>query len=199
MIGGIGVTARAVTAERSLVERARAGDADAFDLLVRDRIDAAYRLASTILGPRADARDVVQDAFLHAWRELPRLRDPERFDAWFGRILVNACRTAMRRRKVAEVREIRPAPVEDGELDTMAMLAAPGGDSPGERIPEADAIRRAFARLKDDARSILVLHHVAELPVAEIAATLGIPVGTAKWRLHDARSRLERALAEERR
>jgi RNA polymerase sigma-70 factor (ECF subfamily) len=81
----------------------------------------------------------------------------------------------------------------------MAMLAAPGGDSPGERIPEADAIRRAFARLKEDARSILVLHHVAELPVAEIAATLGIPVGTAKWRLHDARSRLERALAEERR
>jgi RNA polymerase sigma-70 factor (ECF subfamily) len=199
MIGGIGATARAATAERSLVERARAGDADAFDLLVRDRIDAAYRLASTILGPQADARDVVQDAFLHAWRELPRLRDPERFDAWFGRILVNGCRTAMRRRKVTEVREIRPTPVEDGELDTMAMLAAPGGDSPGERIPEADAIRRAFARLKEDARSILVLHHVAELPVAEIAATLGIPVGTAKWRLHDARSRLERALAEERR
>ncbi|CAN5642814.1 hypothetical protein BH23CHL7_BH23CHL7_01110 [soil metagenome] len=85
--------------ESSLVERARAGDADAFDRLVRERIDAVYRTALAIMGNPADARDATQEAFIAAWRALPRLRDTDRFDAWLGRICVNACRMAKRRRK----------------------------------------------------------------------------------------------------
>ena len=91
--------------ERSLVERARAGDADAFDQLVRGRIDAVYRVALAILGNGADARDATQDAFVSAWRNLPRLRDLERFDAWLHRITVNAAKMVLRRRR--GVREIR--------------------------------------------------------------------------------------------
>ena len=91
--------------ERELVERARRGDREAYEELVRRRIDSMVRTARAILGHEADAQDAVQEAFVAAWRRLPGLRDPERFDAWLGRILLNACRMALRRRR--GVREIR--------------------------------------------------------------------------------------------
>lgn len=178
----------------ALVRLARAGDREAFDRLVRDRIGRCLRISLAITSSEADARDAVQDAFVSAWRELPRLREPDQFDAWFGRILVNACRTVLRRRKTRSVREI--------SMDREAVEGSLPFDWPvpaeQDRVADVDAIRRAFAHLRPDVRAIIALHHVDRQPVLAIAVLLGIPEGTVKSRLHEARKALERALEEER-
>jgi RNA polymerase sigma-70 factor, ECF subfamily len=171
----------------ALVEQARDGDQVAFGTLVESRTPRLLRLALSILGSDADARDVVQEAFLRAWRELPWLRDLDRFDAWLARIVVNGCRDRWRSHRRVALREI---PAGELDPDREPTSAAPIGD----RVASVDMIQRAFARLDIDQRTILVLHHVEELPVADIAASLAIPVGTAKWRLHRARGALSRAL-----
>ena len=176
----------------ALVERARAGDRAAFERLVERRLDRAYRTARAILGNDADARDATQEAFLDAWRQRARLRDPARFDAWLGRILVNSCRETLRGRRRRAVREIAAGDLLD-PLD-----AVPARDpAPDERTASLDTLERAFERLPAPERAILVLHHLEHQPLAEIAATLDVPVGTVKSRLHAARHSLERALEAE--
>jgi RNA polymerase sigma-70 factor (ECF subfamily) len=171
-----------------LVERARAGDADAFDELMRGRLDSVYRLALAIVGEPADARDATQDAFIAAWRKLPTLRDAERFDAWLHRITVNACRMALRKRR--GVREIRLDPGTDyPTVDRSAARAQ----------ATAAAFDHAFERLDIEQRALLIEHHLDGHSVDELAARLRIPAGTVKSRLFSARRALERALAEERR
>ncbi len=177
-----------------LVRRASRGDVAAFDELVASRLAQSLRLARAIVDSSADAEDVVQEAFVSAWRNLPRLREPDRFDAWFGRILVNTARTHVRRRGAVRPISIDRRHVDDGREDDT-----PGQHDPGlESVVSSDALGRAINRLTIDQRSILALHHLEERPVAQIAAVLGIPVGTAKWRLHAARQALERALEAER-
>jgi RNA polymerase sigma-70 factor (ECF subfamily) len=175
-----------VSSQADLVRRAARGDALAFERLLATRADHAFRIAQAMLGDESEARDATQDAFVSAWRELPRLRDPERFDPWLRRILVNACRAQMRVRK--RVREIR--------LDLIVDPAAPG---PGlsEQVGATDMLARAFDRLDGDRRALLVLHYLDHASVEQIAASLGIPTGTVKWRLHDAREALQRALVAE--
>ena len=188
--------------ERALVERAASGDHDAFDRLVGPRFQPAFRTALAILRSEEDARDAVQDAFVAAWQELPRLRDADQFDAWLGRIVVNRCRSVLRHRKVVRVREIALELDDDRSVDETgggARAREPGVDGGQAGVAEADAVRRAFDRLDPDARVLIVLHHVEERPVAEIAALAGVPEGTVKWRLHAARKALERALERERR
>ena len=177
--------------ERELVERARAGDRDAFDALVRTRIDAVYRTSLAILGADADAADATQETFVSAWSHRDALRDSDPFDAWLGRINLNACRQQLRRRGRKSVREIRLADPDD--------RAEPASNDRAidDRTAEADAFDRAFARLSVDDRAVLVLHHLQERPVAEIAAVPGSPEGTIKSRLHRARAALESALAQE--
>lgn len=190
--------------DRALVDRAARGDHDAFDQLVGPRFATAFRTAQAILRVDEDARDAVQDAFVSAWQELPRLRDPQQFDAWLGRILVNRCRSVLRHRKVVRVREI-PLELDSdrfgaaGDATLAPRYREPGAEGGQAGFAEADAVRRAFERLDPDARVLIVLHHVEERPVAEIAALAGIPEGTVKWRLHAARKALERALERERR
>jgi RNA polymerase sigma-70 factor, ECF subfamily len=176
----------------ALVERARGGDQLAFGTLVDGSSPRVLRLALSILGSEADARDVVQEAFIRAWRELPRLRDLDRFDAWLARIVVNGCRDRWRSHRRVAVHEI---PAGDVDPDREPSSTVPIGD----RVASADMIRRAFARLDIDQRTILVLHYVEEQAVSDIAASIGIPVGTAKWRLHRARGALGRALRLENR
>jgi RNA polymerase sigma factor (sigma-70 family) len=175
-----------ISIQADLVRRAARGDALAFERLLATRADQAFRVARAILGDESDARDATQDTFVAAWRELPRLLDPERFDAWLRRILVNACRAQLRVRK--HVREIT--------LDVIVEPAAPG-PSMSEQLGATDVLARAFERLDGNKRAILVLHHLEHASVAEIAASLGIPTGTVKWRLHDAREALQRALVAE--
>jgi RNA polymerase sigma-70 factor (ECF subfamily) len=177
--------------EVDLVRRAQAGDADAFDVLLAGRVTTAYQTAWAILRDEADARDAAQETFFQVWRDLPRLRDPEKFDAWAGRILHNRCMTLLRRRRSSAVREVR---VE--EWDSAAYSS--GRHHLADAHAESDAIRRAFARLTSDQRVLLAFHHVHGRSVADLATITGAPSGTVKWRLHHARQALERALERER-
>jgi RNA polymerase sigma-70 factor (ECF subfamily) len=184
-----------IDGELALVERARDGDRHAFDRLVAARLSQTFRLAKAITGHAGDAEDVTQEAFLQAWRNLPRLREPARFDAWFGRILVNEARMALRRRGRVMTVSVDELDVRDG--DTRSFI--PGALDPSiDAIAQGDALQRAIDRLTVDQRTILALHHLEERPVAEIAAVFDIPVGTAKWRLHEARAALERAMETQR-
>lgn len=174
----------------SLVVRAQAGDQVAFTRLIGERHQGLYRTAWAILRNHADALDATQETCLGAWRELPTLRDPARFDAWLARSLVNRCRTALRSRRRAAVREI------EIEGSTAGDLRSSDRD-PGDALAANEAIRRAFERLSVNHRTYLVLHYVEHRPVAEIAAIVGAPEGTVKWRLSEARRALEKRLARE--
>jgi RNA polymerase sigma-70 factor, ECF subfamily len=186
----------ATSAADALVRRARTGDAAAFGVLVDSRIDRCYRLAWTILSNDADAADATQEALVSAWRQLPRLRDPASFDGWLNRIVANAALKARRHR--ARLREVSVRPASPGDqLPQREPPQDPRTRTAMDEFVENDAIARAFERLRPQDRMILVLHHVEERPVAEIARSLGIPVGTAKWRLHAARTALEKAMEAE--
>ncbi len=178
--------------ERALVERAVSGDRAAFDALVRSRIDAVYRTSLAILGDSADAADATQETFVSAWCARTSLRDPDLFDAWLGRINLNACRSVLRRRGRRSVREIRLVGFEDDGKEPASSER-----NMDERLAEEDVFDRAFARLSVDDRAVLVMHHLQARPVSEMAVALGAPEGTVKSRLHRARAALEMALARE--
>ena len=185
----------ATSPDDALVRRARRGDAAAFAVLVDTRIDRCYRLAWSILSNDADAADATQDALVAAWRQLPRLRDPATFDGWLNRIVANTALMARRHR--VRLREVSVAPTRGGETADPEPRQDPRARTAMDEFVDNDAIARAFDRLRPKDRMILVLHHVEERPVAEIARSLGIPVGTAKWRLHAARTALEKAMEAE--
>ena len=187
--GGLGGAAL----DRALVEQAGAGDLEAYDALVQPRVDQLYHTALAILRHEADARDAVQDSCVRAWRQLSRLREADRFDAWLGRILLNTCRERLRSRRRTVIREIALA---DGP-DDGPELPRPG-PSLADRVAEVDAVRRAFLRLRPEERIVLALHHGEQRGIAEIANLLETPQGTVKWRLHEARKALARALERER-
>ena len=158
--------------QRELVERAGRGDHDAFAQLVRERIarlDAAARL---ILHDPELARDAVQEALVGAWRDLPGLRDPDRFDAWIHRITVRSCLSILRRRRRRVV-----------EVELSPMADVPVGDT-DSFIVDRDEVERALRRLAPDQRAVVVVHFFLGLPLPETAEVLGIPLGTAKSRLH---------------
>lgn len=175
--------------DRELVEAARRGDRDAFDALVRREVPGVYRTALAILGSAADAEDATQDAFVSAWRNLRSLREPARFDAWFGRIVVNACRMALRHRRT--VREITvDEPLDLGRSDRVEI-------DPAELAATADLFDRAFDRLTIEDRALLVFAYRDAVPLAEISERIGAPVGTVKSRLSRARRSLHAALDRE--
>jgi RNA polymerase sigma-70 factor (ECF subfamily) len=175
----------------ALVSRAQAGDEGAFTLLVEHHRDSVYRTAWAILRNDADALDAAQDTFIGAWKDLGRLRDPSRFEAWLTRSLVNRCRTVLRSRRRSSVREITLLGSEQPD-------ARPGAEGIA-RFEETDSIRHAFERLSADHRTYLVLHYVEGRPISEISRIVGAPAGTVKWRLSEARRALERSLARENR
>ena len=169
-----------------LVERARDGDEVAFTELLDQDGDQCFAIAYRILRDVERAQDAVQQAFLLAWRELPRLRDPERFSPWLHRLLVNACYEEHRRRRRWTSR-IQALPV-DGPISS----------DPTVSVDDRDALDRAFLRLTPQHRAVFVLHHHAGLPLSEIAEVAGIPLGTVKSRLHYATRILRDALAADR-
>jgi RNA polymerase sigma factor (sigma-70 family) len=169
-----------------LVARAAKGDRDAFDDLVDLHLADLHRLALVVAGPER-AEDVTQDAFLIAWRELPRLRDPERFLPWLRRILVNEARDHVRadrvrgRDRVVGLDLATDRPIAEGlGVDTLTDLHA------------------ALAGLTIDQRAVVGLHYLADLTLPVVAATLGIPVGTAKSRLNAGLTVLRRRLGVDR-
>lgn len=170
-----------------LIERAQNGDRDAFSALVRDRLPRLYGVAGLITGSRDAADDAVQETLLKAWRDLPRLREPDRFDAWLHRLLVNACHDhgrRLRRRKA----ETPLLDVHQGSTSDAAQLVA-----------DRDELDGAFRRLDGQERAVIVLRHYLGLSTAEAAAALGMREGTLKSKLHRAMNAMSAAIAAERR
>ena len=157
---------------RELVERAGRGDHDAFATLATSaaaRLDAAARL---ILRDPELARDAVQEALIRAWRDLPRLREPERFDAWLYRLTINACLdlARRRRRRIVEVE--------------LTSLHTPSVADPVGALADRELLDQALARLEVGHRAVVALHYLLGMSLPEVATALGIPTGTAKSRLH---------------
>lgn len=170
----------------TLVDRAREGDEGAFTELVDLHADRCYAIAYRIVRDAERAQDAVQQAFLFAWRELPRLRDPDRFEVWLRRLVINACYQELRRYR-RWTSNVRALPVE-----------GPSGGDEMVSIDDRDALDRAFQMLSPEHRAVVVLHHHAGLPLGTIAEIAGVPVGTVKSRLHYATRTLRGALAHDR-
>jgi RNA polymerase sigma-70 factor (ECF subfamily) len=172
--------------QTALVDRARRGDREAFSVLAGGAVDRVYAIARLILRDTDLAEDATQDALVRAWRDLPTLRDVERFDAWLYRITVRACADVGRHRRRWRA-ELRVVPIEPAESDRAAELA------------DRDQLDRGLRRLSDAQRTILILTYYVGLSPSEAADVLEIPVGTAKSRLHYAIDALRAALAADER
>jgi RNA polymerase sigma-70 factor (ECF subfamily) len=172
--------------QRTFVERAQRGDREAFAVLARAaaaRLDAAARL---ITRDRDVARDAVQEALIRAWRDLPGLRDPDRFDAWIHRLTVNASIDEFRRQR-RRVIEVSADPIDlPAAQDAYAVLA------------DRDALDQALGQLAPEHRALVVLHYYLGMPLPEAAASLGISLGAAKSRLHRAMRSLRAAFGMQR-
>jgi RNA polymerase sigma-70 factor (ECF subfamily) len=168
--------------DRDLVVRAKAGDRDAFAGLVHQVSGPLYAVAHRILRDADLAEDALQDALVTAWRKLPHLREPDRFEAWIHRILVHACYAEVRRTRLWTT--------------SVRILTVDGPVGPAEdlSVADRDELERAFRRLPLDQRAVFVYHHYVGLPLVEIAETLGIPAGTARSRLHYATRALRAAI-----
>ena len=155
---------------RELVDRAMTGDRDAFAALAGRISDDLFAVGKRILRDADLADDAVQQTLLQVWRQLPQLRDPDRFQAWAYRLLVNVCyREAKSRRAGLELQIVRePQAVTDVE----------------RQLADRDELERAFLRLSPQHRAVVVLHHFRGLPLTEVAGILGVPSGTAYSRLH---------------
>ena len=168
--------------QRELVERAMAGDHDAFSELARVSIGRLYVVARLIVRDDSVAEDATQEALVAAWSHLSALRDPDRFEAWLHRLLVRSCyREAERRRRRGSVEVHVP------------VLEAPVADSTSD-LADRDELERGFRRLDTDQRAVLVLHHYLGLSPAEVAEVLGVPSGTVRSRLHRATRSMRAAL-----
>jgi RNA polymerase sigma-70 factor (ECF subfamily) len=165
-----------------LVEQARRGDREAFDVLMLDVFVRLYAIARLVAQDADIAEDATQEAMVRCWRDLPKLRDTSRFEAWARRVLLNSVAEQFRGRRRFEAQVVllqrEPSVVDDTN-----------------GIADRDEVQRAFRRLSIEHRTIVVLHHYLGLSVPEAATTLGIPPGTAKSRLHYAMEAL-RAILE---
>jgi RNA polymerase sigma-70 factor, ECF subfamily len=173
--------------QREIVERAGRGEHDAFAALVGASIARLEAVARLIVRDQELARDAVQDAYIRAWRDLPGLRDPDKFDAWLHRLTVNSCLDAVRRRKRRPI-----------EVELSPILPPTIADQSG-LIADRDQLERGFRRLGPEMRAVLVLHYYVGMSAADVAETLDIPKGTAQSRLHRALAELRAAIAADER
>jgi RNA polymerase sigma-70 factor (ECF subfamily) len=171
--------------DRDLVEAAQRGDQSAFVDLVRLHGDRLFSIAQRILRDVDRAEDALQDALVIAWRDLPGLRDPDRFDAWIHRLLTNVC-IAQARRERRRTTNLRLLP-EDAPAAPDDLLS----------VADRDQLDRGFRRLSPNERAILVLHHFVGHTPSEIAEMLGLPPGTVRSRLHHAHRAMRAALEAE--
>ena len=174
--------------EPEWIERARAGDAAAFRLLVERYGDRAYGLAFRMLGSRSDAEEVAQDAFVRAWRALPRFRGESSFSTWLHRIVV---RRALDRSATLKSRRARETGIED--LDSLEPVVTTAGVS-GDLARRLD---RLLGELSDMQRAVVLMYYYEDQSVEHVAQSLSIPAGTVKTHLHRARALLRAGWIEE--
>ncbi len=172
--------------QAELVDRARRGDREAFSVLAAGAVDRLYGIARMVLRDTELAEDATQEALVRAWRDLPTLRDVERFDAWLYRLIVRASADIGRHRRRWRT-EVTILPKEPSEPDGTAALA------------DRDQLERGLQRLTVPQQTILVLTFYVGLTPSEAADALEIPVGTAKSRLHYAIEALRAAITAEER
>lgn len=168
--------------DRELVQAAQRGDQSAFVDLIRPRARRLLAMARQIASDPELAEDTLQDALVIAWRDMRSLRDPDRFDAWLHRLVVNLCvRQASRNRRRTSVLQVLPTqgPAAPDELKAVAIR---------------DQLERGFEKLTPVHRAALVLHHFMGYTHAEIAETLGIPQATARSRVYNAQLAMRAAL-----
>jgi RNA polymerase sigma-70 factor (ECF subfamily) len=165
-----------------LVVRAQGGDRAAFASIVGLALPGLDRVARLITRDPDRAKDAVQEALVKAWRDLPALREPARFDAWLRQLLVRSCMDELRRSRRMS-----------GHVELIEMHHPVIGDV-AMSVGDRDALERAFRRLDPEQRALVVLHYYQDLALDEAAAALRIPVGTAKSRLSRARDTLRAAL-----
>jgi RNA polymerase sigma-70 factor (ECF subfamily) len=168
---------------RDLVERAQAGDREAFSELGRLWVDRLYAVAQLILRDPERAADATQEALVACWRDLRGLRDPDQFESWLRRILVRAC-----------YREARRARAQHRIVQRVILLDPRATDPGPSSVVDRDELERGFVGLSAEQRALLVMHFYLGLPVAETAAVLGVPVGTVKSRVHRATAALRATL-----
>lgn len=172
--------------DASLVARAIAGSDAAFSVLVDRYNDLLYRHAERMLGQADDAEDVVQSAWIKAFRNLRKCRDPERFGAWVFRIGANACKDAVKARRRGHV-----------PLDSVAELESTESEADaGIRIDQRRRLADALARLSPDQREAFLLKHLEGWSYEDMADQLGVRVSALKMRVHRAREELQRTLLE---
>jgi RNA polymerase sigma-70 factor, ECF subfamily len=157
---------------RDLVQRAMGHDHEAFTELARLTIDKLYAIARLILHDEESANDAVQEALVGAWRDIAALRDPDRFEVWLRRLLIHACYREARRGRAR------------GRMELHVETLDPQGPDVIGQVADRDQLEHAFRRLSPEQRALIVLHYYLDLPVAETADVLGLPVGTIKSRLH---------------
>ncbi len=174
--------------EAALIAAAKAGDRTAFDALVRATSAEIYTLAYRLTGDEEDARDVVQDAYLRAFRSIKRFRGEARFSTWMYRITANCAATYLAKR----------AKGRHDELSDEEPVADTRPDNDPEAVAEAGALRdrvtAALAELPPRLRAVVVLRDIYDLPHEAIATELGITEAAAKVRLHRARRKLRERL-----
>ena len=158
--------------QRGLVERAAKGDHDAFAALAPAVYPRLSGVAQLILRDRELARDAVQESLIRAWRDLPGLRDPDRFDAWLHRLVVRTSLNLIRHRRH------RPIEIE------IQQLTTPSVEDESGHIADREAIDEGLRGLPPEWRAIVVLHYYVGLSLPETARALDLPVGTVKSRLH---------------
>jgi RNA polymerase sigma factor (sigma-70 family) len=168
--------------QRDLVERAMAGDRDAFTELQRGSIDRLYVIARLILGDGDRAEDATQEAMIAAWRGLKGLRDPDKFEAWLRRLIVSACYREARKSKRRLRAEGRVRPIDTDTVD------------PAQTFADRDELDRAIEALDPEQRALIVLHYYLGLPMHETALALGLPVGTVKSRLNRTKQQMRATL-----
>lgn len=173
---------------RELVEQAQRGDQEAYDALARGLAPQLYRAAHRIVRDLDAAQDATQLALVSMWRELPRLRDPDRFIPWAYQLVVRHCLMELRsrRRRLSVVRNL-------GDAESVGGMEPSRADD-SRRVADRDELERAFRLLTEEQRAVVVLRHYVGMTVAESAEALGVPVGTAASRLHYATRALRAAL-----